>query len=267
MGYRLAESDELNCQTGLPLDGGTRRPPWLEYTIEAGDGGYCQFSCLANPNQHQGQVWIALPNPASLAKVDVLELPASKRKYAAIAEVASDKLGMVMAVKLFKHQDTVALLVGYDAGYTSLFSLLDDDTWTSVVRIGSQSHPILSISVSPSADAFFTSSASAYITKVHLPDCSLRKLELNADFQTLSKNTKHAGQTSLKARDDGRILVTAGWDGKLRVFSSLTLAPLAVLKWHTSAVHAAAFSSVRDDAPSFVVGGAKDGKLSMWQIY
>ena len=220
-----------------------------------------------NPNQHPGQVWIALPNPASLSKVDILELPASKRRYAAIAEVVSDKLGMIMAVKLFQHQDTVALLVGYDAGYTSLFALLDDDTWTSVARVGSQSHPILSISVSPSADAFFTSSASAYITKVHLPDCNLQNFELNSDFQNVSKNTKHAGQTSLKIRDDGRIIITAGWDGKLRVFSSLTLAPLAVLKWHTSAVHATAFSSVRDDDPSYVVGGAKDGKLSMWQIY
>lgn len=119
-------------------------------------------------------------------------------------------------------------------------------------------------------------------------------------------NTKHSGQQGLQIRSDGRIFVTAGWDSNLRVFSCKTLQELAVLGWHKAGCYAAAFADIctewvpeslssTSDAgahPSsrqlsssatmmsvqdrrilqaktahWVAAGAKDGKVSLWEIY
>lgn len=122
-------------------------------------------------------------------------------------------------------------------------------------------------------------------------------------------NTKHSGQQSLDIRSDGRIFATAGWDSKVRVYSTKTMKELAVLKWHQVGCYAVAFADVRisdqteeenstsDDSQltgssstrtgsltrtglsvkeqriatarktHWIAAGAKDGKISLWDIY
>ncbi|KAF2188101.1 WD40 repeat-like protein [Zopfia rhizophila CBS 207.26] len=131
--------------------------------------------------------------------------------------------------------------------------------------------------------------------------------------------TKHAGQQSLRVRSDGRLLVTGGWDSRVRIYSAKTLKEVAVLKWHKEGVYAAGFGEILDNNDSspyieklrkepsqdtaeeernseagevakreyrlsglsklqrqreekmqmkhLVVAGAKDGKVSLWEIY
>jgi WD40 repeat protein len=120
-------------------------------------------------------------------------------------------------------------------------------------------------------------------------------------------NTKHSGQQSLEVRSDGAIFATAGWDSKIRVYSCKNLEELAVLKWHKDGAYAVSFSdvgpspsqsvgldtedpggseaqqgentidlsrmSVRDrrvhrvKAAHWIAAGAKDGKVSLWDMY
>lgn len=118
-------------------------------------------------------------------------------------------------------------------------------------------------------------------------------------------NTKHAGQQSLRVRSDGRLLVTAGWDARIRVYSATTLREVAVLKWHKEGAYAAGFGEVftKEDlerdaergsgkdgevavakretglaklqrqreqvvkGKRWVVGGAKDGRVSLWEVF
>ncbi|KAF9773865.1 hypothetical protein IL306_008235 [Fusarium sp. DS 682] len=122
-------------------------------------------------------------------------------------------------------------------------------------------------------------------------------------------NTKHSGQQSLDIRSDGRIFATAGWDSKVRVYSTKTMKELAVLKWHQVGCYAVAFADVKisDQAKQetsmskgpqatgnastrigsltrtglsvkeqriatarethWIAAGAKDGKISLWDIY
>ncbi|PTB79099.1 WD40 repeat-like protein [Trichoderma longibrachiatum ATCC 18648] len=61
-------------------------------------------------------------------------------------------------------------------------------------------------------------------------------------------NTRHSGQQSLRVRSDGKLLATAGWDSKIRIYSAKTLKELAVLSWHKVGAYAVAFASV--DEPS-----------------
>lgn len=119
-------------------------------------------------------------------------------------------------------------------------------------------------------------------------------------------DTKHAGQQSLRVRSDGRLLVTGGWDSRVRIYSAKTLKEVAVLKWHKEGVYAVDFGQIlekkgtgeeaqrRSDGEEeegqvlrvetglsklrrqreeklqlkhWVVAGAKDGKLSLWEVF
>jgi hypothetical protein len=127
-----------------------------------------------------------------------------------------------------------------------------------------------------------------------------------------SAQTKHAGQQSLHVRSDGRLLVTGGWDSRVRIYSTKTLKEMAVLKWHKDGVYATAFSEILDPLASkgstttassgvgepgngdvasqakgnltglgklqkqrelkmqtrhWVAAGAKDGKVSLWEVF
>lgn len=56
--------------------------------------------------------------------------------------------------------------------------------------------------------------------------------------------TKHSGQQSLRIRSDGKIFATAGWDSKIRVYSTKNLKEVAVLKWHGVGCFAVDFADV-----------------------
>ncbi|KAF1965207.1 WD40 repeat-like protein [Bimuria novae-zelandiae CBS 107.79] len=127
-------------------------------------------------------------------------------------------------------------------------------------------------------------------------------LSIQAPHKSL--NTKHAGQQSLRVRSDGRLLVTGGWDSRIRVYSAKTLKEVAVLKWHKEGVYAVGFGEVlsKEDLESdrgdgktggegevvrretglaklqrqreevvkakhWVVAGAKDGRVSLWEVF
>jgi WD40 repeat protein len=113
-------------------------------------------------------------------------------------------------------------------------------------------------------------------------------------------DTKHSGQQSLRVRSDGRILATGGWDMRIRIYSTKTLQEVAVLKWHKEGVYAVDFAQVLEakdltkdkengdgeivkketglgklqrqreqhmQLRHWIVAGAKDGKVSLWEIF
>lgn len=122
------------------------------------------------------------------------------------------------------------------------------------------------------------------------------------EYPTKTISTRHSGQQGLRIRSDGRIFATAGWDSKVRVYSCKTMKELAVLQWHKVGCYAVAFAGV--DIPNatqavnqspaetkslvhmkgngmsvkdrrihhaktahWIAAGAKDGKVSLWDIY
>ncbi|KAF3052623.1 ASTRA complex subunit [Didymella keratinophila] len=132
---------------------------------------------------------------------------------------------------------------------------------------------------------------------------SLSPPSIQAPFKV--NNTKHAGQQSLSVRSDGRLLATGGWDTRVRIYSTKTLKEVAVLKWHKEGVYAVAFGEILDavdlehnvqDASGqdtntevirretglsklqrqreekmqikhWIAAGAKDGKISLWEVF
>lgn len=164
---------------------------------------------------------------------------------------------------------------------------------------------VLSMAIAPSHEYFLTSSADAILAKHPLPtskgiwNSDLKPLKVS--------QTKHSGQQGLQIRSDGMILATAGWDARVRVYSAKTLKELAVLRWHKTGCYATAFARTeispavdevehpdpetdatgvsrtmavvkqsttvqqkRDEKAQtthWLAAGAKDGKVSLWDIY
>lgn len=98
------------------------------------------------------------------------------------------------------------------------------------------------MAILPSRDCYMTSSADAIIAKHPLPAVQgIWKTELKP-FKVVQ--TKHAGQQGLQIRSDGKIFATAGWDARVRVYSSKTMKELAVLKWHKVGCYTTTFAEV-----------------------
>ena len=70
------------------------------------------------------------------------------------------------------------------------------------------------------------------------------------------------GVGCVRYREDGRLVVVGGWDGRVRVYSTKRNTPLVVLQQHTGTVQCAAFSP----GGHLAVGG-KDKHISTWNIY
>uniref|UniRef100_A0A3B4TCR6 Guanine nucleotide binding protein (G protein), beta polypeptide 1-like n=1 Tax=Seriola dumerili TaxID=41447 RepID=A0A3B4TCR6_SERDU len=75
------------------------------------------------------------------------------------------------------------------------------------------------------------------------------------------------GVSQLCIREDSKLLVSAGWDHRVRVFGWKKLRPLAVLQYHTDMVLSVAFSDHQDRRQRLLAAGSKDQRISLWSIY
>jgi WD40 repeat protein len=133
--------------------------------------------------------------------------------------------------------------------------------------------------------------------KIKPPPPATTPVSIQPAYKTI--NTKHSGQQSLRIRSDGRLFATGGWDSRIRVYSSKTLKEVAALKWHKEGVYAVDFAQVlvaenlREEEEDeeekavaqtglqklqrqreeqmqlkhWIVAGAKDGKVSLWDVF
>lgn len=252
---------------------------------------FCSFALCAVP-QHQER--LDLPSDSVLVAVPgvkdgsiiVMNLPGENR-VTTIPSPQDTKTGMLMAVALhdLSKGGGFAVLAGYESGHAAVWT---QDPGTSIWRIiymeKAHSQPVMSLGVAHGMSAFFTSSADAVLACHSIHDGMM---------EMLTTQTKHAGQQSLQVRSDERILATAGWDGRVRVYSTKTLKELAVLKWHKEGCYAVGFAKLETEhrtpdetdsssrrnmtmserrvatakAKHWLAAGSKDGKVSLWDIY
>lgn len=194
-------------------------------------------------------ILIASPNGLDQGGIDIFQLPSEHRvcKLTADEEV---KTGMVMALSLFHHpiSGSLTVLAGYEDGHTIVHVRETPQTtgqpwrWHKTLLARPHSQPILSLDVHPSLQSYFTSGADALVAKFDVPSPSPSEEVITQANRVV--NTKHAGQQGLAVRSDGKIFATAGWDARVRIYSTKTLKEVAVLKWHKEGCYAVAFAVV-----------------------
>jgi WD40 repeat protein len=318
--WAFSEEDEQSMSTTLPIEDSTshRKQPWLLHSLTIPTLNFCSFACcpilppttpIAADQQYDDEQKTNTPTtpspPASSlliavsgqndSTIDLYQLPSEKKVGMIPApEVVNGKSGMVMALKMF-HSSTSArdlhVIAGYESGRTYVYKRAKQQ-WDPIYTSCPHNQPVLALGVSPGQDFFWTSSADAIIARHRLDD--------EADVDNLPKvvQTRHAGQQGLRLRSDGRVFATAGWDGRIRVYSAKSMKELAVLKWHKDGCYAVAFAAVdvegvqdvsvstslvktcnavqqtvgqtrdaRARNTHWLAAGAKDGKVSLWDIY
>ncbi|GAB1300094.1 Guanine nucleotide-binding protein subunit beta-like protein 1 [Apodemus speciosus] len=86
------------------------------------------------------------------------------------------------------------------------------------------------------------------------------------DQQSLQVKKTHEltnpGVAEVTIRPDRKLLATAGWDHRIRVFHWRTMKPLAVLAFHSAPVYCVAFA-----ADGLLAAGSKDQRISIWSLY
>lgn len=202
-----------------------------------------------------------------------------------------------MALSIFHHPQTTNLTVitGYESGHTTT-SQLNSESWQTLYTTLAHTQPVLSLDVSPSKDYYLTSSADAIIAKHPIPISADHIITDVESMPLKTLQTKHSGQQGLKIRSDGKIFATAGWDSRIRVYSTKMMKELAVLKWHKEGCYSVALANVEEvkivdegqdkalvkrelamtikdqrlwkaKATHWLAAGSKDGKVSLWDIY
>ncbi|PWW79492.1 WD40 repeat-like protein [Tuber magnatum] len=260
-----------------------RRRPWLVASLDVNALNFCGFGGCA------GAVAAAA---AAAAGVDVMRLPDGARVYAGVRH-GGVKTGMAMALSMFYSGENLVLVAGYESGHAVVYKWDTKDTWNVVYTHKPHSQPILSLSISPTPGTnpyFITSSADSVVAKHPLPIPTATPASNTPDIPPPNEpikimDTRHYGQQSITIRSDGRIFSTAGWDSRIRIYSVKTMKELAVLKWHREGCYAVAFGEILDGGGGgevlsvgkrrekkvkethWVAGGAKDGKVSLWEIY
>ena len=221
--------------------------------------------------------------------INVTSLP-SQERLATIPNPKDTNTGMVMAIGLLLTGSQITVLAGYESGHAATWQQdKASKKWQIEYMNKSHTQPILSLATTPNHKYFLTSSADAIIARHSLQD--------HRSSKTKTLQTKHAGQQSLMVRSDGMIFATAGWDGRLRVYSSKGMKELAVLKWHKEGCYALNFAAITNfgansrsedggdesivkreltvseqrtakaTSTHWVAAGSKDGKVSLWDIY
>ncbi|KAJ5098303.1 hypothetical protein N7532_005304 [Penicillium argentinense] len=340
--WRLRKEDEDLLDKSLPVDAtvsdqNQRTQPWLLHSLPVNALNFCAFSMSfidmtskemsgdeSKPEDApRKDILFAVPNALDSGGIDIFHLP-SERRLTTIRSDPAIKTGMVMGVNLFvTPSGDIFVTSAYEDGHVMAFvrrgpldsSSLDpnyiaSNPWTWEKLYGSRPHtqPVLSIDTSPTRDFFFSSSADALIIKHPIPTSSQSSTIGNQeDLPMKTINTKHSGQQGLRIRGDGKVLATAGWDSRVRVYSCKTMKELAVLKWHKEGCYAVAFgeaNSTTQPASSaktepeepdekdnttqrydaslanihqqrnhkiqqthWLAVGSKDGKISLWDIY
>ena len=288
------ETSDAGFSTALPVEKevADRKQPWLLHALSVSTLNFCSFAGLdvisdvpSNADDQRPTSYLVAVPGSKDSDIEMYELP-SEKQVALIPEPgqSSGRVGMVMALALFRHaaEEVVHVACGYENGRACVFKQNKQAAkWEQIYGAQPHSQPILSLGLAPSLDVFFTSSADAVVAK-H---------PLYAATGTLKEvQTKHSGQQGLRARNDGKIFATAGWDNRVRVYSAKTLEEVAVLKWHREGCYALDFARLqtasedlsgnilthqtvaqareaRTKETHWLAAGSKDGKISLWDIY
>ncbi|RIA89486.1 WD40-repeat-containing domain protein [Glomus cerebriforme] len=252
--------------------------PKLEKSLSVNSLNFCKFDYCFKENDQD--ILIAVPSSKKSA-IDIWDL-SNQQIITSIGLDENQKIGYCMAIKFFQHPTTKSkflLLVAYENGGVILWTLISNNDINNELFSSKQlwsviEHKETALALDISMDRQFAISTAG--------DNKIVKYNFDENFEKEplinSITLKYSGIADVKIRSDSKIFATAGWDSKIRVFSSKTMKPLAILSYHKESVYSLAFTHILSHENNdtliknelqnhFLVGGGKDCRISLWKIY
>uniref|UniRef100_A0A1A8HYC3 Guanine nucleotide binding protein (G protein), beta polypeptide 1-like n=1 Tax=Nothobranchius kuhntae TaxID=321403 RepID=A0A1A8HYC3_NOTKU len=221
-------------------------------SVWTGSVGFCQCSLLeTSPTNYL----LAFAGQQT-EEIKIIELP-SKNPVCTLTPKA--KVGMVMCIKLWKTNSGLGplLLAGYEDGSLLLWDVTQR---AKLSQVRAHPEPVMCLTFDPRRLRGISGSSEKKLSSWTLD--SQNNIQLQDDVMLVNP-----GVSQLCIREDGRILASAGWDDRVRIFSWKKLRPLAVLQYHTDMVLSVAFSDHQDPRQRLLAAGSKDQRISLWSIY
>ncbi|XP_027888962.1 guanine nucleotide-binding protein subunit beta-like protein 1 [Xiphophorus couchianus] len=221
-------------------------------SVWTGSVGFCQCSVLeTSPSSYL----LAFAGPQT-EEIKIIEMP-SKNPVCTLTP--DTKLGMVMCVQLWKPDSGLGplLLAGYEDGSLLLWDVTQR---SELSRVKAHPEPVMCLTFDPGRLRGVSGSCEKKLSSWMLDGQNHIQLQ---DCVTLV----NPGISQLCVRSDGRLLASAGWDHRVRVFGWKKLQPLAVLHYHTDMALSVAFSDHQDPKQRLLAAGSKDQRISLWSIY
>uniref|UniRef100_A0A8D0BRS3 G protein subunit beta 1 like n=2 Tax=Salvator merianae TaxID=96440 RepID=A0A8D0BRS3_SALMN len=223
-------------------------------SVSTGNVGFCKCSLLELAERR----WLLATPWEDLGEVRVLELP-SKKLVCTLKPEAGAKLGMPISLKLWQPAggSHPFLLAGYEDGSVVLWNLAMGKMQS---RLACHEGPVMSFDFDPDkAKGVSGSSEKMLCVWSHNEQ---QNLQLQQTYELTNP-----GIAEVTLRQDKKLLATAGWDHRIRLFGWKKLKPLAVLGYHSASVHSVAFSDHSQPSERLMAAGSKDHRISVWSIY
>ncbi|XP_032731773.1 guanine nucleotide-binding protein subunit beta-like protein 1 isoform X1 [Lontra canadensis] len=211
--------------------------------------GFCRSSVLAGAQER----WmLAVPGRGS-DEVQILEMP-SKTSVCTLKPKADAKPGMPMCLELWQADSSPRplLLAGYEDGSVALWDVSERKVCS---RVACHTEPVMGFDFDSQKARGVSGSAEKALAVWSLD-------EQQALQVCRTHELTNPGIADVKIRPDRKILATAGWDHRVRVFHWRTMKPLAVLSFHSATVHCVAFA-----ADGLLAAGSGDQRISIWSLY
>lgn len=216
--------------------------------------GFCQCSLLDNG---VGSYLLALPG-GDLSEVKIIDLP-SKAPVWILKPPVDAKLGMPMCLKIWQPTSSSRplILIGYEDGSVTLWDLSEKKMLS---RLTCHKEPIMCLDFDPEKVKGISGSSENALVSWGLDTQQNLKLQNTVELV-------NGGIAHVCLRQDKKIVATAGWDHRVRVFGWRKLKPLAVLRYHTASIHCVAFSDHGAQSERLMAAGSKDQRVSLWSLY
>ncbi|XP_075688555.1 guanine nucleotide-binding protein subunit beta-like protein 1 isoform X1 [Rhinoderma darwinii] len=214
--------------------------------------GFCKCSLL-----NTERCLLAMPGTES-SQVQVMDME-SKKIISSMPSTADGAWGMAMCMKLWqpKSGSSPMLFVGYEDGSIALWNVLEHRL---VSRHIFHKEPVMSLDFDCD-NARGVCGSSENILNVW-------SLDEQQDLKTYkTQELVNPGISDVIIRRDKKILATAGWDYRIRIFGWKKVKPLAVLQYHSAIVHCVSFSDHIIPEERLLAAGSKDQRISLWSIY
>lgn len=151
---------------------------------------------------------------------------------------------------LFESTDGITLLGAFEDGKVYQWNEIDQSSEPSSLTVSSD--PVLCLKVDSSGSRGVAGSAGK----------SLGIFSVGGEIEKIV-TLPHEGIAGVEVRKDKKLLATAGWDHRVRLFNWKKLNPLAILKGHSEAVNAISMSPFNN----YIASGGKDRRICVWQLY